>query len=242
MSTIAINQLAVSGTKPADVQVLKVYPKTGKINLLFVSEGERKNDGTTKTGSDLNFAFLESNTGDADDWNLISVKSGGASTTGTVAAAGSVSGTKITVASTAGLNAGDVVAISGAIRDKLNGVFTISASNQGGTNITIDNVYDSSLAATSGLNATIVEVGPTTITPGGQENASVITQKKLLKIVGWGTTGGGYCRLDLQFNGLMGFGQVDIEVNAQKTGYGFFGNGAAGVGGMGRDTSWPETP
>jgi hypothetical protein len=123
----------------------------------------------------------------------------------------------------------------------LNGVFTVlSRASASATTLVIDLPWDSGNASLT--SAAVVEIDPIMVSAGGQENASVITQKKLLNVVGWGTDSGGYCRLDLQFNGLMNFGQIDIEVNAQKTGYGFFGNGAAGVGGMGRNTAWPETP
>jgi hypothetical protein len=238
MSTIAITQLAVSGKTPSDVQVLKVHPKTGKINLLFLNEGQRNNDGTMQAGSELNFALLESDSGDANDWTLIN---GTGTALAATASASHALGTAITVGAGTGIITGDVVAVTGADKDKLNGVFEVlERASASATTLVLDLPWVASMASLTA--ATVTEVAPIQIAPGGQENSSVLTQKKLIKLTGWGTTSGGYARLDLQFNGLHGFGQVDIEVNAAKTGYGFFGNGAAGVGGMGRDTAWPETP
>lgn len=237
MSSISINQLAVPGKSPSDVQVLKVYPKTGNINLLFMNEGQRANDGTMKAGSTLNFALLESNTGNPNDWNLIT-KTGTALTA--TASASHALGTAITVGATTGVVTGDHVAITGADKAGINGVYEVLLrASASATTLVVDLPW--STANASLTSATVTEVDPISVTPGGQANSSVLTQKALLKIAGWGTTDGGYARLDLQFNGLFGFGQVDIEVNAQKTGYGFFGGAQAGVGGMGRNTAWPET-
>lgn len=236
MSSIAITQLPVPGETPTDIQVLKVYPKTGKLNLLFNSEGERKNDSTTKPGTTLNFALMESDTGEADAWNLISKT--GTAKTATVSASSAL-GTALTVDNVTGITAGDKVAVQGAVKPRVNGVFDVISASA--TTLVIDLPWLADNAS-SDLAGTVTEVAPITVAPGGQENASVATQKKFLKVVGWGTEGGGYCRMDIQFNGKSFFGQVDIEVHAQKTGYGYFGNGAAGVGGMGRDTAWPEVP
>jgi len=239
MSSIAISQLAVPGVNPSDVQVFRVWPRTGRINLSILNEGERKNDGTMKTGSTLNFALLESESGDADGWTLIS-KSGTSKTA--TASASDANGVAITVSSQTTITEGDYVAVTGSDIPKLNGVFRVySGSGVSPTTIVLDTPWVA--ASHSGLTtASVTEVSPITVVAGGQEVADVMTQKKLLKVAGWGTTSGGYARMDLQLNGNIGWGQVDIEVVSNKQGYGFDGNGAAGVGGMGRSTVWPEVP
>lgn len=76
-----------------------------------------------------------------------------------------------------------------------------------------------------------------TVKPGGSEDASVITQKKYLKVTGQGTGGGGYARIDLQWRGDPYFGQVDIDLIG-KSGYGKDGGSEAGVGEFG-SSPWP---
>lgn len=77
-----------------------------------------------------------------------------------------------------------------------------------------------------------------TVAPGGSEDASVMTQKRFVKITGRGVTAGGYAQLDIQARGSAFFGQVDIDLIG-KSGYGKDGGGQAGVATYGAD-SWPE--
>lgn len=233
MSTIAITQLAVPSQTPADIQTLKVWPKTGKINLMFNSEVESNNDGSTKTGSTLNFALLTSDTGAANDWTLLTA---GANSTTATTATSSALGTTLAVSSNAGMGAGTVVAVTGANVPDLNGVFVVSASSSTNS-ITVALPYPSD--ASSNTTAKVTVVNPITVVSGGQNVANTQTANQYLKIAGWGSTGGGYCRLDLQFNGLFGFGQIDIETALTKSGYGTLGSSAAGVGNGPATPTWP---
>lgn len=235
MSTVSIHQLPISSS-PARCGGIRIVSNPGRINALFLNQGERKNDGTFKEGVDVNLAFLESNTGAADSWTLMT-KTG--STLAATASASNASGVALAVTGNTTIAPGDYVAVTGANKDKLNGVFLVSATSST-TSIVIDVPYVA--ASHSGLTAaSITEVDPVTVAPGGSESWNFLTQKKLVQIVGWGTGGGGYCRMDLQFQGLLNFGSIDIEVDANKQGFGFDGNGAAGTGGP-PTAAWPETP
>lgn len=240
MSSISVNQFPVQAT-PTAIQRWRIHPRTGRVNMLFVDEGERKNDGTYKTGVALSFALLESDTGDADDWTLVS-KTGNAGTNTTISSASNASG--VLLSGITGLTypaVGGYVALSGANVDSANGIYKVATTGNGTTTLVIDSTWD---ASTSGLSTGILAtINPITLNPGGSQTSNFLSQKKLMQVWGWGTSsGGGYCRVDLQFSGLFNHGQIDIEVGATKQGFGFDGNGAAGVSGLSRDTAWPETP
>lgn len=80
---------------------------------------------------------------------------------------------------------------------------------------------------------------PITVTPGGSEDATVMTQKRYLRFTGQGVGGGGYARIDAQYRGNLYFGQIDIDM-VGKSGYGFDGGAAAGIGEYGA-AAWPES-
>lgn len=62
-----------------------------------------------------------------------------------------------------------------------------------------------------------------TVQPGAQNVTNLITNKRYIQILGHGTGGGGYCKIDLFFNGMQYFGQVDIDV-VGKSGWGWDGD------------------
>jgi len=76
---------------------------------------------------------------------------------------------------------------------------------------------------------------------GGQQRATVQSQKSLIKIQGRVTTaGGGKVRLDMSLNGKPYFGQADLGIIG-KSGYGSdfgVGEGSTPVGGL--PGTWPE--
>lgn len=64
---------------------------------------------------------------------------------------------------------------------------------------------------------------PIKVKPGGQEIASIATNKDYIQIRGHGIGGGGYCKIDAMFNGMQFFGQVDFDV-VGKSGFGLDGD------------------
>ena len=85
---------------------------------------------------------------------------------------------------------------------------------------------------------TLLTTTPITVTPGGMEDASVMTQKRYLKFTGQGVGGGGYARIDFSYRGNLYFGQIDIDMIG-KSGYGKDGGGQPGVAVYG-SAPWPE--
>ena len=61
------------------------------------------------------------------------------------------------------------------------------------------------------------------VKPGGQQIAHIITNKAYIQVLGASTVGGAYVKIDLFFNGLIFFGQVDLDV-VGKSGFGFDGD------------------
>jgi hypothetical protein len=238
MSAIAITQLPVPGTTETNIQVLRVYKKTGKINFSFLNQGERQMDGFAKTGNDLKFRFYESNAG---------------ATLGTVAftaaadadAGGAGTIARLTVADSSLFAVGQSITISGST--SYNGRHNVVAVPNG---TAVDIASDYVANETGSIKITDwVEITkgsddvsvPVTVKPGGQENGEILTQKNLLLITGQGVGGGGYCRVDFQFNGLAFFGQIDLAVTEpNKSGFGYEGGTQAGVAPFARDTAWPE--
>lgn len=211
--------------------------------MLFVDEGERKSDGTYKTGSALGFALLESDSGNANDWTLVN-KTGSVSTNTTVSSASNASGVLLTAGTTfTGLTypvVSGYVALTGANVASANGIYKVATTGNGSSTIVVNATWGTS---TSGLTTGVLTtVNPISLNPGGSQTSNFLSQKKMVQVWGWGATTGGYCRVDLQFSGLFNHGQIDIEVNATKQGFGFDNNGGRGTGGLARTTAWPETP
>lgn len=98
------------------------------------------------------------------------------------------------------------------------------------------NVYESDDKKTWGspLNSALVEVAP-----GGEQTVVILSNKKFLKIAGYGTNGGGYAKVDVTFNGSLYYGQIDWDLNPGKSGFGVDGGAQPGVADLSA-SAWPK--
>ena len=94
------------------------------------------------------------------------------------------------------------------------------------------NIYESDDRISWG---TALNSSPIVVNPGGNAQATVISRKKFLKITGYGSTAGGYARVDMVYNGLPYFGQLDLDVSSVKSGFA----GGAGAAEFGSSV-WPN--